>query len=204
MIGFTFAMALSLFEGRREAVLSEANAIGTTALRARLLPAPHSSQVLKLLSEYVQVRLEITARVPSPTELNTAITRSNTIQEALWQQAKTVAAKDSGMVPTGLFIQTLNEMIDDQEKRLTAMRNQVPNIVLIALYGVATVASAFTGYASGLEAKRFGRVPIYIIGILVSAVILLIQDLDRPGAGFIKVSQQPMMDTAASIAGYND
>jgi hypothetical protein len=159
-----------------------------TALRARLLPAPHSSQVLKLLSEYVQVRLDITARVPSPTELNTAITRSNAIQEALWQQAKTVAAKDSGMVPTGLFIQTLNEMIDDQEKRLTAMRNQVPNIVLMALYRVATVASAFAGYASGLEAKRFGRLPICIIGILVSAVILLIQDLDRPGAGFIKVS----------------
>ena len=108
------------------------------------------------------------------------------------------------MVPTGLFIQTLNEMIDEQEKRLTAMRNQVPNIVLIALYGVATVASAFAGYASGLEAKRFGWVPIYIMGVLVSAVILLIQDLERPSVGFITVSQQPMIDTAASIAGYND
>jgi hypothetical protein len=39
MIGFTFAMALSRFEARRDAVVSEANAIGTTALRARLLPA---------------------------------------------------------------------------------------------------------------------------------------------------------------------
>jgi hypothetical protein len=63
--------------------LSEANAIGTTALRARLLPAPHSSQILKLLSGYVQVWLDITKRVPSPTELNAAITRSNAIQEAL-------------------------------------------------------------------------------------------------------------------------
>jgi hypothetical protein len=34
MIGFTFAMALSRFEARRDAVLNEANAIGTTALRA--------------------------------------------------------------------------------------------------------------------------------------------------------------------------
>ena len=41
IIGFTFAMALSRFEARREAVLNEANAIGTTALRARLLPDPH-------------------------------------------------------------------------------------------------------------------------------------------------------------------
>jgi hypothetical protein len=41
IIGFTFLMALMRFEARREAVLNEANAIGTTALRARLLPAPH-------------------------------------------------------------------------------------------------------------------------------------------------------------------
>src|SRR3974390_1430278 len=60
MIGFTFAMALSRFEGRRDAVLNEANAIGTTALRARLLPQPERKEVLKLLKEYVKVRLEIT------------------------------------------------------------------------------------------------------------------------------------------------
>ena len=49
MIGFTFAMALSRFEARRDAVLTEANAIGTTALRTRLLPAPHNVDVNKLL-----------------------------------------------------------------------------------------------------------------------------------------------------------
>src|SRR6516162_6251068 len=60
MIGFTFAIALSRFEARRDAVLNEANAIGTTALRARLLPAPHGSDALKSLREYVQIRLDIT------------------------------------------------------------------------------------------------------------------------------------------------
>src|SRR6516165_741358 len=139
MIGFTFAMALSRFEGRRDAVLNEANAIGTTALRARLLPAPHNAQALKLLREYVQIRLDITRRVPSTTELDAAITRSNALQEALWQQAKAVAATDKGLVPTGLFIQTLNEMIDNQEKRLTALRTKLPNIVLMGLYGIAII-----------------------------------------------------------------
>src|SRR5262245_30039779 len=85
MIGFTFAMALSRFEGRRDAVLNEANAIGTTALRARLLPVPHNKEALKLLREYVQVRLDITQRVPSEKELNDAIARSHALQEALWQ-----------------------------------------------------------------------------------------------------------------------
>jgi len=35
-------------------------------------------------------------------------------------------------------------------------------------------------------------------------MILLIQDIDRPGAGFVRVSQQPMIDVAASLASYRD
>src|SRR5690242_8808608 len=49
MIAFTFSMALSRYEARREAVLNEANAVGTAALRARLLPEPHGAESLKLL-----------------------------------------------------------------------------------------------------------------------------------------------------------
>jgi hypothetical protein len=203
MIGFTFAMALARFEARRDAVLNEANAIGTTALRARLLPEPHRTESLKLLREYVKIRLDVTDDQVSRKEQVAAIDRSNVLQEALWQQAKAMAAKDSGMVPTGLFIQTLNEMIDNHGKRLAALRNRVPNIVLLSLFGIAAVAGGFTGYATGLDARR-ARLPVYLIGLLVSVVILLILDLDRPSSGFIKVSQQPMVDTAASIAAFPD
>lgn len=203
MIAFTFAMALSRFEARRDAILSEANAIGTTALRARLLPEPHSTEALKLLKEYVKICLDITQRLVTPAELSAAIDRSNTLQEALWQQARAVAAKDNSMVPTGIFIQTLNEMIDNQGKRLARFRNRVPNIVFLALFGIAAIAHAFAGYASGFAA-RSSRLPVYVAGFLVSAVILLIVDLDRPNAGFIEVSQQPMIDTATSIGAFSN
>ena len=204
LIAFTFSMALSLFEARRDALLNEANAVGTTALRARLLPAPYNTECLKLLREYIQIRLDIARSiVPSSPEATAAITRSNAIQEALWQQVKAVAAKDNAMVPTGLFIQSLNEMIDDQEKRLSAVANRVPNIIIVALYGIAIFAGAFSGYASGLEVQR-AQLPIYAMAVLVATMILLIQDLDRPSAGFIKVSQQPMLDTAASISAFSD
>jgi hypothetical protein len=203
IIGFTFAMALSRFEARRVALLNEANAIGTTALRARLLPEPHRKDILKLLKEYVQIRIDIVQSGHSLTELRTVVDRSNVIQEALWQQAKAVVVKDNSMVPTGLFIQTLNEMIDDQEKRLAALRNRVPNVVLVGLFGIAAIAGGFAGYASGLDPKR-NRLPVYIMGFLVSAVILLIFDLDRPSSGFITNDQQSMVDVAASIGAFPD
>jgi len=203
MVGFTFAMSLSRFEARRDAILAEANAIGTTALRARLLPEPHRKEVLELLRNYVKVRLELTQHPTTPADLAAAIEKSNVLQEKLWQQAEAMLAIDKDVVPTGLFIQTLNEMIDDQAKRLAALRNRVPNVVQLALFAVAIIASGFAGYATGVN-KRRSRFPVYIMGLLVGGVILLILDLDRPGAGFIEVSQQPMIDTASSIAGFSD
>ena len=172
MIAFTFSMALSRFEARRDAVLNEANSIGTTALRARLLPEPHRSGTLKLLREYVQLRLDIAQSGSSLAERVAAVDRSNALQEALWQQAKDMAAKDKGLIPTGLFIESLNVMIDDQGKRLAALRSRVPNIVLVALFAIAAVAGAFAGYASAVDAKRT-RLPVYVMGLLISAVIYL-------------------------------
>jgi hypothetical protein len=201
MIAFTFAMALSRYEARRDAVLSEANAIGTTALRARLLPEPHSSETLNLLRDYVKVRLEAAKGMGAKADFDAAVARSSEIQEALWQQAMAVAGKNQDLVPTGLFIDTLNRLIDDHQKRLTAFRNHVPNIVLLSLYGVAMVAGAFSGYAGGVGV-RSARLPVYTMIVLFGAVILLILDLDRPGAGFIRTSQQPLIDTAAAIAKY--
>ena len=201
MIGFTFSMALSRFDTRRDAVLNEANSIGTAALRARLLPAPYDAESVRLLRDYARIRLDFTGNAIAPGEVDAVIARSNDIQEALWLRAKAVAAKNNAMVPAGIYIQSLNEIFDNQEKRLTALRNRVPNIVFFALYAIAAVALGFTGYASGLEGRRW-RLPIYIMSTLAAGVILLIQDIDRPGAGFISVSQQPMIDTAASLAGY--
>lgn len=201
LIGFTFAMALSRFEARRDAVLHEANAIGTTALRARLLPDPHRSETLKLLKEYIQIRVGVAESGHSLAELNAAIDRSNAVQEALWIQTKALAAQDHNAVPTGVFIQSLNEMIDAQAKRLSALRNRVPNLVLLGLFGFAAVAGGFAGYVSGLSEERT-RWPVYILGALVCSVIVLILDLDRPSSGFITNNQQAMIDTAASIAAF--
>src|SRR5262249_30419818 len=156
-----------------DAVLNEANAIGTTALRARLLPDPYRMESLKLLKEYVQIRVDVLQSQRSLVEANAVVERSNAIQEALWQHAMSAAQVDSRMIPTGLFIQTLNEMIDNQAKRLAALRNTVPNLVLLTLLWIAAVGGGFAGYASATDATR-SRVPIYLMGLLVCAVITLI------------------------------
>ena len=203
MIGFTFAMAQARFESRREAVLSEANTIGTAALRARLLPPPHNAETLALLRDYVRVQLDVTQRIPSPADIVAAVAQSNALQEALWQQARVVVGKNQAMVPTGLFIQALNEMIDARARRLAAARSRVPNVVMLALYATAALAIGYASYGRALKGRNW-RPAVYVAGLLTAGVILLIQDLDRPGTGFISVSRQPIVDLAEMLASYTD
>ncbi len=197
MISFTFAMALARYDSRREAVLTEANAIGTTALRARLLPAPLDVEALKLLRAYVHLRIDSPLE-PSPERLTTAVKASNDIQEQLWRIAERLKSMDPGMVPTGLFIQSLNEMIHEQAVRLAHFRNRVPDIVLLVLYGIACVGIAFAGCADGL-ANKGRQHPVLIMATIVSIAVWLIQDLDRPGTGFLRTDLQPLHDVAASL-----
>ncbi len=203
MLGFTFSMALSRYEARRDAVVGEANEIGTTALRARLLPPPRDAETLALLRQYVDLRVELTRRTPTEADVAAVIAKSNAIQEALWQQATAVAAMDNAIVPTGLFIQSLNSMIDAQDTRVAALRNSVPAEVILTLYLIAIVSAGFAGYADGRE-KSTSRIPIYVVGATVAAVILMIQDLDRPVAGYITIDQRPMLDLAAGLASKSD
>ncbi len=199
MIGFTFAMALTRFEARRDAVLNEANAIGRTAFRLRLLPAPYSTEALNSLQKYAQLRVTIAQHTPTLKELNEDIARSNEFQEQLWQQAMEGAPKANPWVPPLVF-DTLNGLFDSQRKRLALLANQVPNEVLLMLYGIAAVAIAFAGYAQGLR-TRPSRLMVYLMGVVVCVVIILIDDIETQNTGFISVSQQPLIDAAAGIAG---
>jgi hypothetical protein len=68
-----------------------------------------------------------------------------------------LGAQDPWAVTTGLFLLSLNEMIDLHAKRLTAMENHVPENALILLYFLATMAVLFVGYAWGRGAAKIFR-----------------------------------------------
>jgi len=57
-------------------------------------------------------------------------------------------AANPRVVPSGLFAQALNTMIDAHEDRLSAARNYVPFAVFGLVEGIAIVAFAFEGHGS--------------------------------------------------------
>ncbi len=195
LLGFTFSLAASYFENRRELVLAEANAIGTTFLRAEMLAEPSRAEVRGLLREYVQVRLDAF----QSSRNDQALTRSEDLQRQLWSRAVTVGEKNSGSIVVGLFIQSLNETIDLHAKRVSAnLRVRIPVSIWSVLYLITLFAMAALGYHEGLAGKRRSYVTL-ALACAFSAVILLIADLDRPQEGLLRLSQQPLLDLQASM-----
>src|SRR4051794_2203880 len=64
ILAFGLSLAVGRYEARRAAVVSDANAIGTTYLRAQLLAEPHRGQSLALLRRYTDLALRLSHQVP--------------------------------------------------------------------------------------------------------------------------------------------
>jgi hypothetical protein len=200
LLGFTFAMAMSRFDVRKQLVLDEANAIGTTYLRAQLFPEPQRQEASNLLRRYVDVRLEFYRANNNQEKLREAKNQTEQLLARLWSLGTAWGQAEPRALPMGLFLQSLNDVIDLNAKRQTAMDNHVPEIILILLYFVAMAAMGVLGYGGGLGGGRNHLINL-VVPIIIAAVILVIIDLDRPRRGLIKVSQQSMMDLRQSLGG---
>jgi hypothetical protein len=197
LMAFSFSLALSRYDVRRTLVLEEANAIGSTANFALMLPESAQKPILGMLRDYTAVRIGL--GIPyDPAKLARDVVRSLELQTRLWQQAVAVTATAPQSLPAYRFVGSLNEMNNIHERRLTALRYHVPGAVMVMLVGVAMVAMGFTGYQTG--AMGFGRrVAALIMSFTVAAVIMLVVDLDRPARGLILVPVQPLVDAAQGI-----
>ena len=198
LLAFTFAMAESRFETRRQLVLEEANAIGTTYLRAQALAQRNQAKVVPLLREYAANRLRYYAAGLDPEKLNEVNQQTQQLQTELWSQAMDAINQDPHSIPAGLFISSLNEVIDLHTKRDIARQNHVPQAVLLLLFLVAILAMGIVGFGCGIGDWRNLSVTVTMC-LIISLVILVIMNLDRPRRGFIRVSQQSMVDLQNSM-----
>jgi hypothetical protein len=192
LLGFTFSMAISRYDARRRLVFQEANAIGTTYLRASLLPAGHEVPVRDALRQYVNVRLDLQKNGRDPDRVAEGLSATADIHRTLWKHAED-AARQAPSAITSSFVVTLNDLIDTDTERVAAARAQIPGGVWFLLTVVAACGCLMTGYRSGVDDTRNGFANI-LLPLLITFVIIIIFDLASPLRGLIGVSQQPMID----------
>jgi hypothetical protein len=195
VLGFTFSLAASRFDARRQVVLNEANAIGTAYLRTDFLPEPQRAEIARLLREYVDVRIRGVAS-GDPTA---AIARSEQIHNEMWRHAAAAGQQQPQSITIGLCIQSLNEVIDLHSVRIQAgMRSRIPLVIWGALFGLALLGMASVGYYDGLSGTIRSPAMLGLV-LAFTCVLYLIADLDRGHEGLLQIGQQALVDVQRSM-----
>jgi hypothetical protein len=192
LLGFSFSMALGRYDARRLLVVKEANAIGTTYLRASMLPAAHQEPARAALRRYVDTRVHGRLRANDPVAFAETVRVSDDIQRELWTHAKAAAAEAPTPV-TVAFVNSLNEVIDTDAERVAAGRARIPPPVWALLLVVAGFGCFIAALRDGADDIRSHLTSLFL-PILITLVISLILDLSQPLRGFISASQQPLID----------
>jgi hypothetical protein len=196
MLAFAFSITANRFDTRRQLLLDEVNSIGTTYLRAGLLPEPHCKEVRELIRKYVDLRIDL---VIHPEKINSIIPQSVDLQNGMWNHAETVTRMDlKNPEIVALFMVSLNETIDLQTSRLTvAYIHRIPDLIWYALLALVILSMFGLGYLF-MRSRKPNWILILAISIAFSVVIAMVIIFDR-NDGTVKVNQLPMIELQKSI-----
>jgi len=200
LMAFTFSGAASRFEGRRQLVAQEANAIGTAYLRLDLLPAPAQPALREDFRRYLDARLALFQNPLGSPASQAGLARAVQLQGSIWTGA--VAACRGNLPPQipNLVLPALNEMIDITTTRAMAMNQHPPSVIYVML-GVLTLTSALLAGYGMAEGRIRSWVHSLGFAVLFSTTFFVILDLEYPRLGLIRVdaADQVLVDLRASM-----
>jgi hypothetical protein len=201
LLAFTYSLASARHDTRKQLVVREANAIGTAWLRADFLPEPARGELRSALRRYLDERI-----LPENLTMNAEGIRSYLGRQAAWQRELWGITRRG--VTDGapqhdellqLLVEAINEVLDVHSMRVAAAADHVPPVVLVLLLVCAVFAMALTGFGCGFSRRRNHTLTL-TLALMIVCVTAVTLDLDRPRRGFIRVSQQPLMDLRQDLA----
>ena len=197
LVAFTFSAASDRYDTRRQLVVEEANALGTTYLRAQALdPAPRAA-LSPLIAQYAHARDRWLQAGEDAAQIARAQAETEALQDRIW--AATVA--DIRANPTATInpslLQTTNDMFDVSASIRAAFDGRLPISILRAMIAYALIAAAIMGFA--MAAERRQAVLSAALYLALAVAICLILDLDRPRAGSVTLPRAPMDRAIAAI-----
>jgi len=195
IIGFSFSMATSRYDQRKNYEEAEANAIGTEYLRADLLPAEPAENVRKLLKEYLDQRILFYSTYNSRAvrEINAKTTR---LQTQLWTTV--LAPAEAHPTPVvSLVVAGMNDVLNSQSYSQAAYWNRIPLAAWVLMIVIALISNLLLGYGS--HSMKAGVKILPILPMMISIAFMLIADIDSPHRGIIKVKPQNLISLAESL-----
>src|SRR5690348_16579628 len=143
LIGFSFSMAVTRYDQRKNYEEAEANAIGTEYLRANLLPAEAAASVRQFLKVYVEQRINFyNSNGQTRQEVGSDPAK---VQDELWSSVVAAAGAQPNPV-LALAVSGMNDVFNTQADTKAAWLNRIPSGAWVLMMLIAIFSNLLLGY----------------------------------------------------------
>ncbi len=196
IIGFSFSMAISRYDQRKNYEEAEANAIGTEYLRADFLPSADAAQARTLLTNYLAQRI-LFYETRNEDALSQIDSTTAQLQTQLWSTVR----GPSGMQPTpilALVASGMNDVLNTQGYTQAAWWNRIPPGAWFLMVTVAVCSNLLVGFDSRRVAG--GAFRLMILPFVLCIAFYATADIDSPRRGLIRVHPQNLISLALALS----
>jgi drug/metabolite transporter (DMT)-like permease len=198
VLAFTYSFGLSRIDLRKQALVHEANAIGTAFLRADLLPEPGRSELRNRLLEYARTRIMSDEAARSLSLTRKAIAKSVEAHRELWPTTERALQDDVAGHVQILVVQAMNDVIDSHTIRMAVGFDRLSPSVFAYLVILGALSVAFAAQNAELQ-RAMSRTRIGAFALALAALIFIIIDFDNSSRGLIRVSQDSLITVVADM-----
>jgi len=195
LLAFTFSIALAKFDRRRDALVTDTNAIGDFYTCVTLSPEPPRSKLQELVRDYTRLRLAVATRGWGP-EVQKTLPQFESMQGRM---TELVGQALSAGTPIAIpLTQTLNGLTSSHAARIVATRDRLPDSIVALLLFAATATAGLVGRQQGFSKHpSFAGTAAFIAVVALTVCVTL--DLNQPARGLIRLSQEPMERLLSSM-----
>jgi hypothetical protein len=195
IIGFTFSMASSRYDQRKNYEEAEANAIGTEYVRVDFLPAVNAARVRTLLRDYLDQRV-LFYETRDGRQLHQIEATTAQLETELWSAVQTPAAAQPTPV-VALAVAGMNDVLNSRGYTEAAWLNHIPIAAWDLMIAIAICCNLLIGY--GMRRSQRKSILLLVLPLIVSISFSLIADIDSPRGGVIRVHPQNLTSLSQSL-----
>jgi hypothetical protein len=192
IIGFSFSMAVSRYDQRKNYEEAEANAIGTEYMRADLLPTEDAEKIRQLLRSYLNQRIAFYSGGEHANREASAETAK--VRDELWSRVVHAASVQPSPV-LALTVSGMNEIFNAQTDTQAAWLNRIP----VAAWALMVLIAIFANLLLGYRERSSGRLALIVLPVIASIAFFLIADIDSPNVGVISVAPHNLVLTSEAM-----
>jgi hypothetical protein len=198
LLAFSFSLAAGRYDQRNTLTVREANSIRNTWLRADLLAEPTRGRIQQLVREYLDARIKYLGAGFDQAQVGASAGASQQLQQQIWQVISEQSQINTQPGNVSTVVPAVSEMMDAGAAMDAAYSNTVPPVVLVLLFGAIIFTGLLVGHSFGRAGRRHALTAT-IFALLVTLVVSVILDLDRPRRGVIRENIRPMENLQSTV-----